>query len=197
QVHLIVRPKPGQMLDVDTVELEQKLAHLLRNWQDDLREALVAGHGESEGLRIAARIGKALPAGYIEDNSTAVAAHDVSQLDARTGPDDLRLSLQSVGDGLRLKLSRQLDDIPLADALPMMENMGLRVIAERPYRLSVDNAPVYVQDFEVESVAGSIDAASVDEAFGETFARVWHGDAENDGFNRLVLAAGLHWRQVS
>ena len=33
--------------------------------------------------------------------------------------------------------------------------------------------------------------------FRETFARVWHGDAENDGFNRLVLAAGLHWRQVA
>jgi glutamate dehydrogenase len=201
QVHLIVRPKPGEMLDVDTAELEQKLAQVLRNWQDDLREALVARHGETEGLRIAARIGKALPAGYIEDNSTAVAANDVSQLDALTGPDDLRLSLQAVpresGDGLRLKLYRQLDDIPLSDALPMMENMGLRVIAERPYRLSVDNAPVYVQDFEVESTAGAIDAASVDEAFGETFARVWHGDAENDGFNRLVLAAGLHWRQVA
>lgn len=186
QVHLIVRPKPGEMLDVDTAELEQKLAQVLRNWQDDLREALVSRHGETEGLRIAARIGKALPAGYIEDNSTAVAANDVSQLDALTGPDDLRL-----------KLYRQLDDIPLSDALPMMENMGLRVIAERPYRLSVDNAPVYVQDFEVESTAGAIDAASVDEAFGETFARVWHGDAENDGFNRLVLAAGLHWRQVA
>ncbi len=201
QVHLIVRPKPGQMLDVDTAELEQKLAQVLRNWQDDLREALVTRHGETEGLRIASRIGKALPAGYIEDNSTAVAASDVSQLDALTGPDDLRLSLQAVpregGDGLRLKLYRQLDDIPLSDALPMMENMGLRVISERPYRLSVDNAPVYVQDFEVESTAGSIDAASVDEAFGETFARVWHGDAENDGFNRLVLAAGLHWRQVA
>lgn len=194
QVHLIVRPKPGEMLDVDTADLEQKLAQVLRNWQDDLREALVARHGETEGLRIAARIGKALAvAGYIEDNSTAVAANDVSQLDALTGPDDLRLSLQAVpregGDGLRLKLYRQLDDIPLSDALPMMENMGLRVIAERPYRLTVDNAPVYVQDFEVESTAGAIDAASVDEAFGETFARVWHGDAENDGFNRLVLAA--------
>ncbi|HAD83889.1 MAG TPA: NAD-glutamate dehydrogenase, partial [Brevundimonas sp.] len=201
QVHLIVRPKPGEMLDVDTAELEQKLAQVLRNWQDDLREALVTRHGETEGLRIAARIGKALPAGYIEDNSTAVAANDVSQLDALTGPDDLRLSLQAVpresGDGLRLKLYRQLDDIPLSDALPMMENMGLRVIAERPYRLSVDNAPVYVQDFEVESTAGAIDAASVDEAFGETFARVWHGDAENDGFNRLVLELGVDWREAA
>jgi glutamate dehydrogenase len=26
---------------------------------------------------------------------------------------------------------------------------------------------------------------------------VWRGDAENDGFNRLILAAGLSWRQVA
>uniref|UniRef100_UPI001953A27A NAD-glutamate dehydrogenase domain-containing protein n=1 Tax=Enterobacter hormaechei TaxID=158836 RepID=UPI001953A27A len=73
---------PSPTPQVDTAELEQKLAQVLRNWQDDLREALVSRHGETEGLRIAARIGKALPAGYIEDNSTAVAANDVSQLDA-------------------------------------------------------------------------------------------------------------------
>ncbi|MHC6217673.1 NAD-glutamate dehydrogenase [Stenotrophomonas acidaminiphila] len=201
QVHLIVRPKAGQSLDLDTDGLEKRLAHVLRNWQDDLREALVGRHGESEGLRIASRIGKALPAGYIEDSSAEIAAADVVQLDALTGPDDLRLSLQTIhregADGLRMKLYRQLKDIPLSDVLPMMENMGLRVIAERPYRLMVDDAPVYVQDFEVESTVGAIDATAASAAFAEAFARVWHGEAENDGFNRLVLATGLDWRQVS
>ena len=201
QVHLIVRPKAGQSLELDTEGLEKRLAHVLRNWQDDLREALVASHGETEGLRIASRIGKALPAGYIEDSSAEIAAADVAQLDALTGPDDLRLSLQSTHrdgvDGLRLKLYRQLDDIPLSDVLPMMENMGLRVVAERPYRLMVDDAPVYVQDFEVESAIGVIDAARANASFSEAFAHVWHGDAENDGLNRLVLGAGLDWRQVS
>ncbi|WP_305804895.1 NAD-glutamate dehydrogenase domain-containing protein [Stenotrophomonas sp. YIM B06876] len=201
QVHMIVRPKVGGSLDFDTSELESRLAHLLRNWQDDLREALVARHGESAGLEIAARFGRALPAGYIEESNAAIAANDVSQLAALTGPDDLRLSLQSLpregGDGLRLKLYRQLKDISLSDALPLMENMGLRVLAERPYRLMVDNAATYIQDFEVESASGEIDAARVDAVFSETFARVWRGEAENDGFNRLVLAAGLDWRQLS
>ena len=27
--------------------------------------------------------------------------------------------------------------------------------------------------------------------------QIWRGDAENDGFNRLILAAGLSWRQVA
>ncbi len=201
QVHLIVRPKAGQSLELDVEGMEKRLAHVLRNWQDDLREALVNSHGEGEGLRIASRIGKALPAGYIEDSSAEIAAADVAQLDALTGPDDLRLSLQAIRregvDGLRLKLYRQLEDIPLSDVLPMMENMGLRVIAERPYKLMVDEAPVYVQDFEVESTIGAIDPVSANAAFGEAFARVWHGDAENDGFNRLVLGAGLDWRQVA
>ena len=71
---LIVRPKAGQNLELDIDSLEKRLAHVLRNWQDDLREALVASHGESEGLRIASRIGKALPAGYIEDSSAEIAA---------------------------------------------------------------------------------------------------------------------------
>ncbi len=201
QLHLIVRPRAGGNLEPDTGDLEKRLANVLRNWQDDLREALIASHGENEGLRIASRIGKALPAGYIEDSSAQIAAADVAQLDALTGPDDLRLSLQTLqrdgAEGLRLKLYRQLKDLPLSDVLPMMENMGLRVMAERPYRLMVDNAPVYVQDFEVESAIGPIDPVRANAAFSEAFARVWHGDAENDGFNRLVLGAALDWRQVS
>lgn len=207
QLHLIVRAKSGEALEFDTTALEARLAHVLRNWHDALREALVARHGEAHGLRMAANFGRALPAGYIEDSSIESAVADVEHLAALDGPDDLHLSLQEVrrdsavrldtGDGLRLKLYRQLDDIPLSDAMPMMENMGLRVISERPYRLQVSDTPVYIQDFEVESTAGHIDASSADAAFGEAFERIWNGDAENDGFNRLILAAGLHWRQVA
>lgn len=207
QLHLIVRAKSGEALEFDTTALEARLAHVLRNWHDALREALVARHGEAHGLRMAANFGRALPAGYIEDSSIESAVADVEHLAALDGPNDLHLSLQEVrrdsavrldtGDGLRLKLYRQLDDIPLSDAMPMMENMGLRVISERPYRLQVSDTPVYIQDFEVESTAGHIDASSADAAFGEAFERIWNGDAENDGFNRLILAAGLHWRQVA
>lgn len=207
QLHLIVRPKTGEALEFDTTELESRLAHLLRNWRDALREALVARHGEANGLRMAANFGRALPAGYIEDSSIESAVSDVEHLASLDGPDDLHLSLQEIhrdagvpvnsGENLRLKLYRQLDDIPLSDAMPMMENLGLRVISERPYRLQVGDTPVYIQDFEVQSTSGKINAASADASFGEAFERIWNGDAENDGFNRLILASGLHWRQVA
>ena len=164
QLHLIVRPRSGASVEMDTAELERRLAHLLRNWQDDLRELLVARHGEAEGLRLASTYGRALPAGYIEDMSPELAANDVEQLAALAGPEDLRLSLHEVpregSAGLRLKLYRRHRDIPLSDVLPLMENMGLRVHTEHPYRLHANlpeggSEPIHVQDFEVEPLAGA------------------------------------------
>jgi len=203
QVHLIVRPRAGEAFEVDQAQLERELAAIVRNWQDDLRDALVARHGEQPGLELAARYGRALPAGYIEDATPAIAATDVERLAALRGANDLQLSLQQSpqavpGEGaLRLKLYRNGSDIALSDALPMMENLGLRVVTEHPYRLEVDGGQLYIQDFEVEANITAAAADRVGDAFAEAFTRTWRGDAENDGFNRLVLGASLDWRQVA
>lgn len=203
QLHLTVRPHPGEEVSVDAAELEAQLAHLLRNWQDDLREVLIKRHGEARGLALASRFGRALPQNYIENVSVQLAADDVERLAALEGSSDLRLSLyrathHRAGEGaLRLNLYRRDQDIALSDALPLMENMGLRVISEHPFRLEVEGAVFYIQEFEVEPALGPIDVAARAADFDEAFARVWRGDAENDRFNRLVLRAGLNWRQVA
>jgi len=203
QLHLTVRPHPGEEVSVDAAELEARLAHLLRNWQDDLREVLIQRHGEARGLALASRFGRALPQNYIENVSVQLAADDVERLAALEGPSDLRLSLyrsihHRAGEGaLRLNLYRRDQDIALSDALPLMENMGLRVISEHPFRLEVEGAVFYIQEFEVEPALSPIDVAARAADFDEAFARVWRGDAENDRFNRLVLRAGLNWRQIA
>ncbi|KGQ20317.1 NAD-specific glutamate dehydrogenase [Lysobacter dokdonensis DS-58] len=199
QLHLIVRPRAGSQVQADEAKLDAELATIVRDWQDALAEELGKRHGEEAGLRMASRYGRALPTGYIEDVSPAVAATDVENLSQLVGPDDLRLSLyRSRRDGtLRFKFYRLNDDIPLSDALPMMENMGLRVISEHPYRITSNGDIAYIQDFEVEATQGDIDIDRLDENFEDAFARIWRGEAENDGFNRLVLTAGLSWRQVA
>ena len=206
QLHMLVRPRTGEAVEVDEGALQARLSAIVRNWQDDLREALIEAHGEARGLALASEWGRTLPVPYIERATPKVAADDVGHLDALSGSDDLRLSLQRSGldrpgeGALRLKLYRAGQDVPLSDVLPMMENMGLRVIAEHPHRLvlpALDGAAprvAYIQDFEVEVVGGAEPDAA---RFEEAFAGIWRGDAENDGFNRLVATAGLDWRQVS
>ena len=200
QVHLLVRPRSGEVGQVDPAAIEAELVEIVRDWREELRDVLVERHGESRGLELATGFGRALPTGYIEDVSVEVAADDVDNLAALEGADDLRLSLYRLrtgAGGLRFKFYRQEGDIPLSDALPLMENMGLRVITEHPYRLHAGSSLYYIQDFEVEALDTGADVDDLHGRFEEAFARVWRGDAENDGLNRLVLAAGLTWRQVA
>jgi glutamate dehydrogenase len=202
QLHMIIRPKAGQarprLGDIDATALEAELTEIVRNRHDDLREQLLARHGEEQGLKLANRYGRALPAGYIEEATPSIAADDVYALSVLSGQDDLRITLYRRTDGgLRLKFYRLGDDIPLSDVLPMMENMGLRVISEHPYRIELGDGLAYIQDFEVEATRADLDISRLDQDFEDAFTQIWRGQAENDGFNRLILGAGLSWRQVA
>src|SRR5215207_2090451 len=81
----------------------------------------------------------------------------------------------------------------------MFESMGLRVRDERPYEVTPsDGSPTWIYDFGVEYDAdGELDVDEVRERFQDAFVRVWRGEVENDGFNGLVLRAGLDWRDVT
>jgi glutamate dehydrogenase len=198
QLHLLIRPRAGESVTVDSAALEAELVHIVRNWQDQLRDHLVQQHGEEQGIRLANRYGKALPAGYVESTSPEQAAIDVGVAAALSSDRDLHRSLYHAADGgLRFKLLRPGKEIALSDALPMLENLGLRINSEHPYEIDLDDGRVVIQDFAVEPLSGTVDVAAARGRFEDAFAAVWRGDAENDAFNRLVLAAGLSWRQVA
>src|SRR3546814_14555600 len=93
---------------------------------------------------------RALSTPYLQEAGTDVAVDDVRHLAMLHGPDDLALSLHRYhagAGGLRLKFYRRSDDIPLSDALPMMDNMGLRVITEHPYPPRIADGATYLHDF--------------------------------------------------
>ncbi|HEX6832463.1 MAG TPA: NAD-glutamate dehydrogenase domain-containing protein, partial [Rudaea sp.] len=201
RLHVIIRPKPGDKPDYDVAELEAKISQIVRNWQDELRDALVQKHGEEKGLKLASRYGKALPAGYIEEVTPHVAAADVESAASLKDANDLRISLyrsRRKNDNLHFKLYRYGAPITLSEALPMLENMGLKILSEHPYEMQVGDTTIVIQDFDVQTAARcDFDIDQIKDAFAASFERIWRGQAENDGFNRLILSANMDWRQVA
>src|SRR4030095_13037970 len=95
-------------------------------------------------------------------------------------------------EGRRLPTIKRDEPIQLYVALPVLENMGFKVISERVYWVRRESSPLWIQDFELETASKRpLDPASVDARFKQTFALVLQGDAENDSFNSFVVAAGL------
>ncbi|MGE5548187.1 MAG: NAD-glutamate dehydrogenase [Solirubrobacterales bacterium] len=204
RLHIVIRTQPGRIPLVDERDLEARIAEAARSWSDHLQDALIQAEGEAEGLRLARRYREAFPVGYRENHPVALAVADIGRIEAVLAGDDIALTLYrpaEAGEGeARLKLVHKGRPVPLSDILPILEAMGLRVIAELPHEVRILDEPeaVWLHDFQLESASGRpIDLDARGDAFEQALAKVWQGDAESDGFNRLVLSAGLDWRQVT
>ncbi|MEP7185243.1 MAG: NAD-glutamate dehydrogenase domain-containing protein [Rhodanobacter sp.] len=200
RVTIVVRPKIGDQPTYDLAELEQGVDSIVRNWHDEVRDALVQLRGDHEGVVLANRYAKSLPAGYVEDVSPAVAAEDVHQLSQLAGDNALRMSFYHPPrepEKLRFKVYRSGGEIALSEVLPQLENLGLRVLTEHVYDIPGD-VPLSIQDFQVQPVGKlTFSVEQVGTLFESAFEQIWRGNAENDGFNRLVLGAKLNWRQIA
>jgi len=202
RVHLVVRPRGEATVDFDIESIEEKIKQAIRSWEDGLTEILVREHGEEHGLELARRFGRAFPVSYADDVSPNVASYDVVNVSKLRDLDDLRMSLykpRKRGSGLlRFKVFKHSHPLPLSDVLPMLENLGMRIVSERPYELTVsDGHCVWIQDFDMRPPNDAdINLDRVRDKFQDAFEQIWRRRCENDGFNRLVMLAGLDWRQV-
>ncbi|HSO52243.1 MAG TPA: NAD-glutamate dehydrogenase [Actinomycetes bacterium] len=202
RLHFIIRVPPGEMPSYDAKDLEAKLATVTRSWNDELHTLLLELHGEEEGNALYSSYGEAFPAAYLDDFPARNAVYDIQRMEdlAERGGLNMNLyrPLEAPAGTLRFKLFWADRPLPLSDAVPMLEDMGVEVVEERPYELHPPGqGPVWIHDFGVTYTGdGDVDLGRVRDVFQDAFAAILRGEAESDGFNRLVLRARLGWRQI-
>ena len=204
RIHIVARTLPTDETRLDAEALENRVAAAVRSWMDSFKAALLARFDEAYALQLFATYAQAFPAAYTEDFNGDSAALDVSFLEAlEKEPARLHLDIYRTDprrkDKLFLKIFRGQDAIPISDLLPMLENMGLKVMAERPYELELQGAKrAWIQDLELlmQSPA-AIPFEALDHEIKSAFTAVWTGRMDNDSFNQLTLSAGVPWRIVT
>ncbi|RUO25712.1 NAD-glutamate dehydrogenase [Aliidiomarina minuta] len=189
--------------DINVKELEDDLVEAARSWEDNLERILLSAHGESKARQLVRRYAQGFSRAYKEEVLPAVALADIAQLERLD--DDHKLGMlfyraQEVQDDskhVKLKLFHKDEPIHLSDVLPMLENFGLRIINESPYQIKTNDGHVFwVLDFFMLHTAGKLDLDKSRDNFQDAFAKVWAGHYEDDGFNRLILGAGMTGRHV-
>ena len=203
RLHFIVYTPPGEFPDYDVEEIEGRIVEAARSWTDSLYDALVERCGEENGTGLFQRYREALPVGYMDDFPARTAVADIVRIEDLEADGDLGMSLyhpvEAPNDFLRFKLYSPGDKIPLSSALPLLENMGVKVIDEHPYMIEpAGSSPVWIYNFGLSQEAREgLKTDDIKDIFQDSFARMWNGAVENDRFNRLVLLAGLTWRRIT
>ena len=201
----IIKTGPSGIPAYQIDDIEADLREAARSWSDTLRDALTEAKGESTGLILFERYGDAFSLGYRERHVPQAAVADIEHIDDVRLNGELGLNLyqrpEDADDAVHLKLYHDATSLPLSDVLPMLENAGLKVVGEEPFEISYrygdGTGAVWIHDFNMQTRSGAgVDLKSVREKFHQTFARVFDGAVGDDGFNKLVLGAGLEWRDV-
>ncbi|MFM7718969.1 MAG: NAD-glutamate dehydrogenase domain-containing protein, partial [Actinomycetota bacterium] len=199
QLHFLVHVTEGEVPEVAFPDLERDVAALAETWDDRFLARLVAVHGEDAARARHARWGSALPETYRASTSVETALFDLDQLER------LEASGEALGVGVRpgegeepvtrIRIVHADGRMHLSDVVPLLEGLGLTVVDEATTHFA--GTTRYLHDFGVLAADGApLDVAEAGDRIAECLTAVWRGECESDSLNRLVVSAGLGWRDV-
>jgi glutamate dehydrogenase len=205
RVHFIIGLNEGETPSPDRATLEHAVGNIVRTWIDELSEALGHAHDPAKARTLLERYREAFSDGYREAYSPLVALEDIRVIEGLSagrplGVDFHRRAWDATAQ-LGLKVYSYSRPIPLSERVPVLENMGVKVVDERTYHITPPDpsqSGVWLHDMLLERQDGAaIDFENVQRALEASFLVTMSGGAENDGYNALVLAGGLMWRDVA
>ena len=183
---------------MDVAGLQDELTEVVRTWDDRLLS-------EPGGAALAAQLA-GVPEAYKAITPPARAVEDLTRIAALAGPVDFAVRLCPADGPADRRFTLYLASTPatLTDVLPLLQQLGLDVLDERPSEfVRADGLRVHVYDFSIrldDATRTALDArpeADIEREFCAAFGAAWRGDVETDRFSALVLRAGLPWREVA
>ncbi|MCB9964124.1 MAG: NAD-glutamate dehydrogenase [Rhodospirillales bacterium] len=205
RVLLRIECNKDRVAHLDEDRLEKLLRQEGRAWDEALAEAINVSYGTDADELVETYSG-AFPTSYRENYSPEKALNDMAVIEKLSDTQKIGISFYQdsscQAQEFRLKLYLREEALTLSDALPILENMGLRVISELPFKVKIqrNGTPdiIWIHDFLMKTEIKDIgQRLEVNKHHAEkAFEMIWHGKMQNDSLNALVMSASMTWRDV-
>lgn len=203
--HFIIRTKPGEVRDAKTDVINSRIAKVAQSWTDYFSEVLVDRYGEEKAIELYKKYSKNFKPAYQEHFDPRFAVTDVDKMEMLPEKDNIAFNFYREPEDpvhvVRLKIYTSQSTIALSDCLPMLENMGLRVIEEFCYDVYTgeddDQIHYSIHDFYLEDPEKeSFDLTVLKNPMEHALRVIWLGKVDNDGFNKLVRKSAMTYPQA-
>lgn len=201
RLHFTIKIFDPKDTSFDLQDIKRKILEASLTWRDNLQEALIDSEGEEKGQELFEKYGYGFSKGYQERFAVTDAIIDIHEIESAFEHAELRSHLNSLDDNesnkLQLKLYSLQGPLVLSNILPVLENMNLKALGEIPFVVHLPQGEkAWVHVFELQTWEGDlVDVKRIRTNFLEGFRKIWSGEVENDGFNRLILRANFDWRE--
>jgi glutamate dehydrogenase len=205
RLHVVIWKAGGGVPNVAVSDLETQVEKIVRNWQDDLHQ-LIRQHYARHANRILERYGQAFPPDYEYSNTPSRALIDIEQIEKLSAEIPVGIDFFGAETGpveeLQVMLYQLHEPISLSRRVPVLENLGFSVISEQTFELSImrggARTTVFLHELLLRTASGHhLDLQTHRARLEDCFLAIWRGDAGNDLLNRLIIEAGLDWREAA
>lgn len=204
RVHFIIGRDEGPTPHPDQAMLEFAVERIVRNWNDRLASELEVTHELSKARALERRYRNAFSAGYQEAYTPRAAVRDIRFLETLSADRAIAVEFYRCDPAdatlLNLKIFSFGRPLPLSERVPVLENMGFTVIDEQTYTVEPreGGGVSWLHDMQLGRAGGGrIDLEALGGHLESCLMALAHGRTESDGYNALVLGAGLPWRDVA
>jgi glutamate dehydrogenase len=205
RLHVIIWRYDAPITPIAERSIEREVQDIVRTWTDDLRHLIRASFGRNAS-EIARRYGEAFPPGYEHATTPDRALTDIRKIEQLTDEKPVGIDFfrehDVAGHMLNVMLYQLHEPISLSRRVPVFENFGFSVVSEETYNISVrhngERTSIFLHNLLLEAANGQpVPLNGLKSRLEECFIEVWRGTAGNDPFNRLILEAGLNWREAA
>ena len=188
---------PNDVPTTDYQALEKQMQRVTRSWVESTAAAIEAWKPGAEGRRLASAWADASSAAYRADYTVEQAIEDIVILESLSGKKPAAIKVEA-GEANTTRLKTYLSaPHTLTELLPVMQNMGLVVVDQKPYEFKPEDGEEYgyLYDFGVEFPEG-VDPNAVASLYEDALNAYLLGERESDTLDRLILSEGLTWQDV-
>jgi glutamate dehydrogenase len=206
RAHFIIGHPHGITPKVASQALETAVEAIIRTWTDGFIEEMGRAYDPARARALVQRYVEAFSAAYREAYPPEVAVRDVRVFESVSADRPIAVEFRHNHDnregGDALKVWSYARPIPLSERVPVLENMGFRVVDEHTYHVALagpDAPDFWLHDMMLRHAedGAAINIEALKSKLAAGFLMVMRGGAENDGYNALILKAGLGWRDVA
>ena len=196
RVHFIIGRAEGTTPRIAQETLERDIREIVTRWEDRF-----AAIRPPDGPNLIAS------EAYREHFAPEEAVADLSVMQACAKSESIRIEFFRRADEapheISVKIFHPDRPVTLSRRVPLLENLGFNVISEHTFELDVTGAEgmeqtVILHDMQLAHMDSlEIDLAKTRSSLEEAFLGIWHGDIDDDRFNRLIVSAGMTAREAA
>jgi glutamate dehydrogenase len=215
-LYTVLNTEAKDITSDDILKIENKLKELVKFWSEDLKEVLQTSYGEGDGEKIYRKYKDAFPDSYKEKFSANSALRDINLIDEALNSEQIIFDLykaennQDADNSLGLKIYTSKHKILLSEIMPILNNMGFSAIDESTFYLQfpkeqkniwVHNFQLNISGYDTQTITElkeyeALENSEIKKFAEEALQKIWHNNMQNDALNKLIIRAGLTWRNA-